>query len=91
MSLQALFRLPFLRSHRDKKTDIPKLCGIEYRSAVEAFEAAAFWILREGVHVVMTDGKHIVTIPCQDSVNALTIEGIVRDAGLTVERFRQLL
>ena len=68
-----------------------EICGIDYRLAVAALEDAGFWVLREGVHVVMTDGEHIVTVPCQDPVNAITMEGIIRDAGLTVEAFRQLL
>lgn len=65
--------------------------GIDHRTAVAAFEDSGFWILREGVHIVMTDGTRILTIPCQDPVNALTMEGLVRDAGLSVEEFRQLL
>ncbi len=39
----------------------------------------------------MTDGERILTIPRHDPVNAFTMGGIVRDAGLTVERFRELL
>jgi hypothetical protein len=68
-----------------------EICGLGYRSAVAAFEDAGFWVLREGVHVIMTDGQHILTIPCQDPVNAFTMDGIVRDAGFTAEEFRQHL
>lgn len=39
----------------------------------------------------MTDGERILTIPRHDPVNAFTMGGIVRDAGLTPERFRELL
>jgi hypothetical protein len=39
----------------------------------------------------MTDGSRILTIPRHDPINAFTMGGIVRDAGLTVERFRELL
>ena len=39
----------------------------------------------------MTDGVRIITIPRHNPVNALTMGGIVRDAGLTVEKFRELL
>jgi hypothetical protein len=39
----------------------------------------------------MTDGVRILTIPRQNPVNAYTMGGIVRDAGLTVEAFRKLL
>ena len=91
MSLKSIFRRPFLRFHPDKDQGIPEIRGIDYGSAVAAFEAAGFWVLREGVHVVMTDGRRILTIPCEDPVNALTMAGIVRDSGLTLEKFRQLL
>lgn len=58
---------------------------------MRALEKAGFHVAREGKHVVLTDGVRIVTIPRHDPVNALTMGGIVRDAGLTVERFRRLL
>ena len=45
----------------------------------------------KGKHIVMTDGVRILTIPRHNPVNALTMGGIVRDAGLTVEEFRKLL
>jgi hypothetical protein len=54
-------------------------------------EKAGFGIVRQGKHIVMTDGVRILTIPRHNPVNALTMGGIVRDAGLTVEAFRKLL
>ena len=39
----------------------------------------------------MTDGVRILTIPPANPVNAYTMAGIVRDAGLTIERFKKLL
>ena len=39
----------------------------------------------------MSDGTRILTIPRSNPVNAFTMGGIVRDAGLTVEQFRNLL
>jgi hypothetical protein len=39
----------------------------------------------------MTDGTRILTIPRHNPVNALTLGGIVRDAGLSIEEFRRLL
>jgi predicted RNA binding protein YcfA (HicA-like mRNA interferase family) len=58
---------------------------------VRALEKAGFRIARQGKHIVMTDGTRIVTIPRHNPVNAFTMGGIVRDAGLTVEDFRALL
>jgi hypothetical protein len=39
----------------------------------------------------MSDGERILTIPRHNPVNAFTMSGIVRDAGLSAEEFRQLL
>ena len=54
-------------------------------------ERAGFQILRQGKHVVMSDGVRILTIPRHNPVNAFTMGGIVRDAGLSPEQFRKLL
>lgn len=39
----------------------------------------------------MSDGSRILTIPRQNPVNAFTMGGIARDAGLSVEQFKKLL
>ena len=39
----------------------------------------------------MTDGSRILTIPRHNPVNAYTMGAIVRDAGLSEQRFRDLL
>ena len=68
-----------------------EILGIDHRTAIAALEEAGFWVLREGTHILMTDGARVLTIPRHDPVNSLTMEGIVRDAGLSVEEFRNLL
>jgi predicted RNA binding protein YcfA (HicA-like mRNA interferase family) len=70
---------------------VPKLPGVSSREAVRALEKAGFHIARQGKHIVMTDGVRILTIPRANPINAFTMGGIVRDAGLTVEEFRKLL
>ena len=70
---------------------MPKIPGVAHLAAVRALEKAGFRIAREGKHIVMTDGSRILTIPRHDPVNAYTLGGIVRDAGLTVEQFKALL
>ena len=69
----------------------PEIHGVDHKQAVSALEGAGFWILREGVHVVMTNGTRFLTGPRQNPVNGVTMDGIVRDAGLSAEEFRQLL
>jgi predicted RNA binding protein YcfA (HicA-like mRNA interferase family) len=70
---------------------MPKLAGVNHLDAVRALERAGFRVLRQGKHIVMTDGVRVVTIPRHNPVNAFTMGGIIRDAGLTVDEFKQLL
>jgi predicted RNA binding protein YcfA (HicA-like mRNA interferase family) len=70
---------------------VPALPGINHLDAVRALEKAGFGVVRQGKHIVMTDGVRILTTPRHNPVNALTMGGIVRDAGLAVEEFRRLL
>ena len=70
---------------------MPRLPGINHQDAVRALQKAGFHIARQGKHIVMTDGVRIVTIPRHNPVNAYTMGGIVRDAGLTLAAFRKLL
>ena len=70
---------------------MPKLPGINHRRAVRALEKAGYRIIREGRHILISDGTRILTIPRHNPVNAFTMGGIVRDAGLTMEDFRTLL
>jgi len=39
----------------------------------------------------MSDGIRIITIPRHNPVNAYTMGGLVIDAGLTIEQFKDLL
>ncbi len=68
-----------------------KLPGVAIRLSCASLEKAGFRVVRQSRHIVMTDGVRILTIPRHDPVNAITMAGIVRDAGLTIERFRELL
>ncbi len=70
---------------------MPKIPGVNHLQAIKALEKAGFTIVRQGKHTVMSDGARIVTIPRHNPVNALTMGGIARDAGLTVEQFKKLL
>ena len=70
---------------------VPKIVGVNHLNAIRALEKAGFAIIRQGKHIVMTDGTRQVTIPRHNPIKAFTLGGIVQDAGLTVEEFRQLL
>lgn len=70
---------------------MPKLPGVNHQQAVRALEKAGFRVIRQGKHIIMTNGERLLTIPRNNPINALTMGGIVHDAGLTVEAFRKLL
>jgi predicted RNA binding protein YcfA (HicA-like mRNA interferase family) len=70
---------------------VPKLAGINHPDAVRALEKAGFRVVRQGKHIVMSDGIRILTIPRHNPVNAFTLGGIVQDAGITIDDFRKLL
>jgi predicted RNA binding protein YcfA (HicA-like mRNA interferase family) len=71
---------------------VPRLPGVPHLRAVRALERAGFVIVREGAkHIVMKKENMFVTIPRHNPVNAYTMGGIIRQAGLTVDAFCKLL
>jgi hypothetical protein len=50
-----------------------------------------FWIARQGKHITMTNSKRIITIPRGNPINAHTMAGIIIDAGLSIDEFKNLL
>ncbi len=70
---------------------MPRIPGINHQDTVRALQKAGFRVVRQSKHIVMADGVRILTIPRHNPVNAYTLGGIVRDAGLTEEEFRKLL
>ena len=70
---------------------MPKIVGVNHQDVIRALRKAGFRVVRQGKHVVMTDGSRILTIPRHNPVNAYTMGGIVRDAGLNEQQFRKLL
>jgi hypothetical protein len=70
---------------------MPKLAGINHLDAVRGFEKVGFRMIRQGKHIVMSDGVRILTIPRHNPVNAFTMGTLVRNAGLDNEQFRKLV
>ncbi len=68
-----------------------KLPGVNHLDAVRALEKTGFRIVRQGKHIVMSNGERLLTIPRHNPVKAFTMGGIVKDAGLSIEQFRALL
>jgi predicted RNA binding protein YcfA (HicA-like mRNA interferase family) len=60
-------------------------------AAVRALQKIGFEIIRQGGHIVMSDGVRLVTIPRHDPVNACTMGQLAKHAGLTPGQFRKLV
>ena len=70
---------------------MPKLAGIQHQRVVNAFEKAGFRVIREGKHISMVKDNRIIIIPRNNPINAFTMGGIIKDAGMTIEEFKKLL
>jgi predicted RNA binding protein YcfA (HicA-like mRNA interferase family) len=70
---------------------MPKLPGISQRDAVRVFEKLGYRVARQSGHIVMSNGKTRLVIPRHNPINAITMGGIAKAAGLTPEEFRKLL
>jgi len=70
---------------------MPKLPGVSHQTAIRVFQKAGFRIIRQGKHISMSDGHRIITIPRANPINAYTMGGINKDAGLTIKRFKELM
>ena len=70
---------------------MPKLSGINHKRAIKAFEKANFKVIRQGKHISIWHGNPIIVIPRANPINAYTMGGIIKDAGLTIDEFKKLL
>ena len=70
---------------------MPKLPGVNHLRAVKALEKAGFHIDRQSKHVFLSKGSVHVVVPRNNPVDAYTMGAIVRDAGMSIEQFRELL
>ena len=71
---------------------MPKIPGVNHLNAVRALEKAGFDIVRQGKkHIVMSNSQRFLTIPRKNPINAFTVGGIIKDAGLAIDEFKKLL
>jgi predicted RNA binding protein YcfA (HicA-like mRNA interferase family) len=73
---------------------MPRLPRISGRQAVSAFERAGFHVRRQrGSHIIMTRPgfPETLSIPDHRELKTGTPRALIRKAGLSVERFEELL
>lgn len=72
---------------------MPKRLGIAHERAIRAFEKRGFRVVRQRKHTQNRGGAshHHSLHSRANPINAFTTGGIIRDAGMTVEEFKELL
>jgi predicted RNA binding protein YcfA (HicA-like mRNA interferase family) len=72
-----------------------KLPSISWRDCVKALGKSGFVIVREKRHIIMQRREPpplcVIPIPKHKSIKKGTLRGIIRQAGLTVDEFIELL
>jgi predicted RNA binding protein YcfA (HicA-like mRNA interferase family) len=69
---------------------MPKLPGIRHQDAIRVFEKVGYRIVRQGGHIVMSNGEMRLIIPRANPIDPYTMGSIARDAGMTPDEFRRL-
>lgn len=72
-------------------TKLPVVSGDE---CIKALEKAGFFVTRQhGSHIILRRDEPFgrVSVPRHKTLKAGTLRGIIRDAGMTVEEFVELL
>ena len=69
---------------------MPGVPGKNHRRVVAAFGKIGYQVVRESGHIIMSDGITQLKIPRNNPINAYTMAGLVRQAGLTREQFEEL-
>ena len=58
---------------------------------VAAFSKVGFKVIKQGKHIGMSDSIHHITIPRHKRINPYTLKAIIKDAGLSDEKFKELI
>lgn len=58
---------------------------------INALSKVGFKTIKQGKHIGMSDSVHRVTIPRHKRINPYTLKAIIKDAGLTDEKFKKLI
>jgi predicted RNA binding protein YcfA (HicA-like mRNA interferase family) len=70
---------------------MPKISGVSSDAAIRVLGKIGYRVIRQGKHVVMSNGQVRLTIPRHNPLNAFTLGAIASDAGLTPDEFKKLL
>ena len=64
---------------------------VNHQRVIRALERAGYKIIRQGKHIIMSDGKTVLTIPRNNPIKTTTLKQILESANMTLEQFKELL
>ncbi len=64
---------------------------VNHQSAIRAFRKAGFRVVRQGKHIILAKEGLMLSVPRGNPIDAVTMGGIIADAGMTIEQFKKLL
>ncbi len=64
---------------------------VNHQRVVRALERAGYKIIRQGKHIIMSDGKTVLTVPRNNPIKTTTLKQILESANMTLEQFKELL
>ena len=70
---------------------MPSFPGVNHQQAIRALAKVGYRVVRQGKHIILSNGATRLVIPRANPVHAVTMGNIIRDAGLTNDEFRDLL
>ena len=70
---------------------MPRIPGVSQHDAIRVFSKQGYRVVRQGGHIIMSNGTSRLVIPRHNPINAITMGAIAKDAGLTPDQFRALL
>jgi predicted RNA binding protein YcfA (HicA-like mRNA interferase family) len=71
---------------------MPNLPGVSGHRAVRALERLGFVLLRQkGSHAILRRGSRGCVVPMHREINPWTLNGVLRQAGVTTEEFLRAL
>ncbi len=71
---------------------MPNLPGVSGRKAVKALERLGFVFIRQkGSHVVMRRGDRGCVVPMHREINSWTLNGVLKQAGVSADEFLSAL
>ncbi len=69
-----------------------KVPSLNYPEVVRAFQRGAWHLVRQkGSHIKLERGSLTIIVPAHKPIKRTTLAGILKQAGLTVEEFLDLL